>query len=57
MPLALGAEVCYYARYIGFLVGPCAKKHAWEAPCRKLLERARHIKILGPSLNEAVLAF
>ena len=56
VPLALGAEICYYARYIGFLVGPCAKEHAWEAPCRKLLERARHIKTLGLSLNEAVLA-
>ena len=44
-------------RYLGFLVGPCAKDHAWEAPCRKLLERARHIKSLGLSLNEAVLAF
>ena len=46
-----------YARYLGFLVGPCAKEHAWEAPCRKLLERAKHIKTLGLSLNEAVLAF
>ena len=56
VPQALGAEICYVARYLGFLVGPCAKDHAWEAPCRKLLERARHIKTLGLSLNEAVLA-
>ena len=46
VPLALGAEICYFARCLGFLVGPCAKGHAWEAPCRKLLERARHIKTL-----------
>ena len=57
VPLALGAGICYYARYLGFLVGPCAKEHAWEAPCRELLERARHIKTFGLSLNEAVLAF
>ena len=57
VPLALGAEVCHYAGYLGFLVGPCAKEHAWDAPCRKLLERARHIKTLGLSLHEAVLAF
>ena len=57
MPLALGAEICYYARYLGFLVGPCVKEHAWEAPCRKLLERARHIKTLGLSFNGAILAF
>ena len=57
MPQALGAEVCYFARYLGFLVGPCARDHAWEAPCGKLLERARHIKTLGLSLNETVLAF
>ena len=57
VPQALGAEICYFVRYLGFLVGPCAKDHAWEAPCRKLLERARHIKTLGLSLNEAVLAF
>ena len=57
VPKAHGAEICYYARYLGFLVGSCAKGHAWEAPCRKLLERARHIKTLGLSLNEAVLAF
>ena len=47
VPLALGAEICYCARYLGFLVGPCAREHDWEAPCRKLLERARHIKTLA----------
>ena len=57
MPLALGAEICYCAKYLGFLVGPCAKDQAWDAPCRKLLERARHIKTLGLSLTEAALAF
>ena len=57
VPLALGAEICYFARYLGFLVGPTASEHAWKAPCRKLLERARHIRTLGLSLNEAVLAF
>ena len=57
MPLALGAEICYYARYLGFLVGPTASEHAWKAPCRKMLERARHIRTLGLSLNETVLAF
>ena len=57
VPLALGAEICYFARYLGFLVGPCARAHAWEAPCRKLLERARHIQTLGLSLNGAILAF
>ena len=57
VPQVLGAEICYFARYLGFLVGPCAKNHAWEAPCRKLLERARRIKTLGLSLNEAVLVF
>ena len=57
VPLALGAGICYFVRYLGFLVGPCAKGHAWEAPCRELPERARHIQTLGPSLNGAVLAF
>ena len=57
MPLALGAEVCYCAMYLGFLVGPCAGGQAWDAPCRKLLKRAWHIKTLGLSLTEAVLAF
>ena len=57
VPLALGAEICYFARYLGFLVGPTASEHAWKAPCRKMLERARHIRTLGLSLNEAVLAF
>ena len=63
VPLALGAEICYYARYLGFLVGPRAREHAWEAPCRKLLERARHIKLWGfplmrrflPSVSSAFL--
>ena len=57
VPLALGAEICYFARYLGFLVGPTASEHAWEAPCRKMLERARRIRTLGLSLNGAVLAF
>ena len=34
VPQALGAEICFFARYLGFLVGPCAKDQAWEAPCR-----------------------
>ena len=57
VPQALGAEICYFAKYFGFLAGPCAKDHAWDAPCRKLPERARHVKTLGLYLNEAVLAF
>ena len=57
MPLALGAEICYCAKYLGFLVGPEAKGRAWDAPCRKLLKRARYIRTLGLSLNEAILAF
>lgn len=56
MPLALGAEICYCAKYLGFFVGPCARGQAWDAPCRKLPKRARHIKTLRLSLTEAVLA-
>ena len=57
VPVAATAKICEAARYLGFLTGPCAHEHSWVRPCKRLLERARHVRSLGLSLFETVLAF
>ena len=40
-----------------FMSGPDALSDAWKRPCRRSLARARHVRSLGLSLVEVVVAF
>ena len=57
VPFASAAKIKRAARYLGFMRGPDALSAAWKRPCRRSLARARHVRSLGPSLVEAVVAF
>ena len=57
VPFASAAMVKRAARYLGFASGPGALDLAWGRPCRRGLARARHVRSLGLSLVEVVVAF
>ena len=57
VPFASAPEMERAARYLGFMSGPDALRAAWKRPCRRSLAFARHVRSLGPSLVEVVVAF
>ena len=57
VPFASAAKIKRAARYLGFMSGPDALAEAWKRPCRRSLARARHVRSLGLSLVETVVAF
>ena len=56
-PVATTAKISEFARYLGFITGPLAHLQSWGRPYKRVLERARHVRSLGLSLFECVLAF
>ena len=57
IPFAAAAKISSCARYLGFNNGPEALSTAWASSCSKILARSRHIRSLGLSLVEVVVAF
>ena len=57
VPFASAAKIKRAARYLGFMSGPDALDLAWQGPCKCSLARARHVRSLGLSLVEVVVAF
>ena len=57
VPFASAAKIERAARYLGFMSGPDALDVAWLKPCKRSLSRARHVRSLGFSLVEVVVAF
>ena len=57
VPFPPAAKTKRAARYLGFMGGPDALGVAWKRPCRRSLACARHVRSLGPSLVEVVVAF
>ena len=56
VPFASAGKIKRAARYLGFKSGPDALDAAWKRPCRRSLARARHVRSLGLSLVEVVVA-
>ena len=57
VPFASAAKIKRAARYLGFMSGPDALSAAWKRPCRRSLARARHVRSMGLSRVEVVVAF